>query len=860
MSKLVIVESPAKVKKIKGYLPDGYLVDSSVGHVRDLPSKKSELPEAVKDKPWADYAVDVDGDFDPVYVTIRGKGKVITQLRKQLKEVDELLLATDEDREGESIAWHLVQALKPKVPVRRMVFNEITKKAVLEALENTREMDHHLVEAQETRRILDRLYGYGLSPLLWKKVGGNLSAGRVQSVAVRLAVLRERERMAFVAGSYWDLTGHLDAGGPFEARLTHVDGRRIATGRDFNPDTGRIQEGVDVLQLEEPAARDLASRCQTAPWKVTDVTAKPRSTRPFAPFITSTLQQEANNRLNLSAREAMRLAQRLYENGFITYMRTDSTSLSDEALQGAKAAVLAEFGDRYYAGPRRWDAKKSKGAQEAHEAIRPAGEEFQHPDRCGLSGKEQDLYRLIWQRTLASQMAEEKATLTTVTLAVEEATFVATGKAVDFPGWRAVYPQRRKDATDASLPAVKEGDEPRCSAVDAEGHETQPPARFTEATLVRALEEEGIGRPSTYASIIDTIVTRGYVTHRGKSLVPTFTGFAVTGLLEKHFPHLVDTRFTAHLEDDLDRIASGETTRVPVLASFWRGDGSPPGAPDGRAGLAADVAYQMEAMDPAQARVIDLPIPYTVKTGRFGPYVEVEHEGERVSASLPEDVTPADLDAATVERLILAKTEGPQSLGKEPASGLPVYLLEGRYGPYYQLGQPEDLPDGGKPKRASLPKTTKPDDATLEEALFLLSLPLTLGPHPEGGNVLVGLGRFGPYVAHDRGDGSKPEYRSLPKGQAMDEVTHESALALLAQPKAGRGRGPSVLKELGADPASGKPVRLLDGRYGPYVQIGEGRGRGKNAPPRASLPKGADPEATTLESALALIKARQEQA
>ncbi len=829
MSKLVIVESPTKIKKIQQYLPPGFVVDSCVGHIRDLPSKKSEVPAAIKDEPWADYGVNIDDGFKPVYITIRGKGKVITELKKKLKGADELLLATDEDREGESISWHLVEALDPKVPVKRMVFNEITKKAVLGALENPRDLDNNLVQAQETRRILDRLYGYALSPLLWKKVGGNLSAGRVQSVAVRLVVLRERERRAFVTGSYWDLTAHLDHAGLFDAKLTHVNGKRIATGKDFDKDTGKIAAGKDVLLLEEAEARDLAARAQAADWRVADLNAQQRTSKPFAPFTTSTLQQEANNRLGFSARRTMDVAQRLYQEGHITYMRTDSTHLSEEGLEGAKQAILQQWGEAHFAGPRHY-GKKTKGAQEAHEAIRPSGEAFGHPDHAGLSGDELRLYSLIWKRTVASQMADERYTTTTATLEASEGTFVARGRRVDFPGWRAAYPTRKDD--DGELPPMQVGDSPACKGVDAEGHETKPPARFTEASLVKALEEEGIGRPSTYASILDTIQRRAYVTLKGKALVPTFTAFAVTGLLEKHFPELVDTTFTAKMESTLDAIAAGEADVEPFLTEFFLG-------PEG---LQAQVARRMEDMDPAQARIIDLgDLPYDVKIGRFGPYVEVIKDGERYSASIPEAMTPDELDAATVERLVAQAAEGPRSLGDDPETGKPVYILDGRFGPYYQLGDAEGKE---KPKRASLPQGKQIDDATLDEGLFLLSLPKELGPHPDGGRVVAGLGRYGPYVAHDTG---KMDYRSLPKGQDLQDVTMEQALALLAQPKGGR-RGPTVIKELGKHPKSGKPIQILSGRYGPYVKCDK---------TNATVPKEMDPDSLTLEAAVELIAAKE---
>jgi DNA topoisomerase-1 len=850
MGKLVIVESPTKSKKIQGYLPKGYTVDSCVGHIRDLPTSKSDIPEAIKGKPWADYGVDLDHDFEPYYVTIPGKEKVIRELKAKLKGADELFLATDEDREGESISWHLVEALKPKVPVRRMVFNEITKEAVLAALKSPREVDMNLVQAQETRRILDRLYGYALSPLLWKKVGGGLSAGRVQSVAVRLVVMRERERRAFRAATYWGLTGQLaqppakgEKGGDFEAKLVSIGSRRIATGKDFDKETGKLAAGKDVLVLEETQARQLQAALKKTVWTVTDVAEQQRQSSPEAPFVTSTLQQEGNNRLNLSAKQTMQAAQRLFENGFITYMRTDSTSLSDEAVKGAIAAVKETFGADHLApgGGRNYSGKQQKGAQEAHEAIRPAGSAFKHPDETGLAGVDLNLYRLIWQRTLASQMANERYTTTTVALQALECVFTASGKRVDFAGYRAAYgvvaakELADGDEPEGTLPAMAKGDKPRCNDVQADGHETKPPARFTEATLVKALVEERIGRPSTYASILETIQNRGYVALKGKALVPSFTAFAVVGFLEKHFTHLVDLAFTAEMEEKLDLIASGEEKWVPFLRKFFLG----------KDGLQAQIKERLDTIPPGEGREVDLGpgLPCKVKIGRFGPYLEVERDGERLSASLPEGITPDELDEATVERLLRQKAEGPQAVGEDPESGLRVFVLDGRFGPYYQLGSVEEAKDG-KPKRASLPKGKTPADASLDEALFLLSLPKPLGEHPEGGGVIVGLGRFGPYIARDVGAG-KLEYRSIQPGQ-LTTVTLDDAVALLAQPKRGRGQrgAATALREVGAHPDDGKPVVILDGRFGPYLKHGD---------VNATLPKGVAVDKVTLDEALAIL-------
>jgi DNA topoisomerase-1 len=837
--KLVIVESPTKSKKIQQYLPKGYTVDSCVGHIRDLPQGKENVPAEIKGKPWADYAVDIENDFQPYYVVIPGKQKVISGLKAKLKAADELFLATDEDREGESISWHLVEALKPKVPVRRMVFNEITKDAILKALKSPREVDMDLVQAQETRRILDRLYGYALSPLLWKKVGGGLSAGRVQSPAIRLVVLRERERRAFVPASYWGLTAVLDKSGQFEARLVAVSGKKVATGKDFDKDTGKLAAGRDVLQLAETQAKDLQKRLESKAtvWTVTDVTEQQRQSSPEAPFVTSTLQQEANNRLNLSARQAMQAAQRLFENGFITYMRTDSTSLSEEGIAGAQDAVKAQFGADYlHPTKRTYEGKQQKGAQEAHEAIRPAGRDFVHPDKSGLSGVDLALYRLIWMRTLACQMANERYTSTTVTVTALEATFTASGKRVDFAGYRAAYGATEDE--EGSLPKLATGDKPTCRSVTAEGHETKPPARYTEATLVKALVDERIGRPSTYAAILQTIQDRGYVVPKGKALVPSFTAFAVVGLLEKHFPKLIDLQFTADMEEKLDLIAAGETQWVPFLREFFLGPN----------GLQAQIAERMTSIDPGEGRTVDLGkgFPYAVRIGRFGPYIEVEKDGERLSASIPESITPDELDAETVERLLKQKAEGPKSLGEDPETGLPVYVLDGRFGPYYQLGETEEGKGAPKPKRASLPKGKTPEQGQLDEALFLLSLPKRLGEHPQGGGVLVGLGRFGPYVLWENGEAK--EYRSI-QPDRLRVIALQEALDLLAQPKKGRGgRGQAtVLRELGPHPDDGKPVNILDGRYGPYIKHGE---------VNANVPRGTAPEQVTMDMAVAAIAER----
>ncbi len=839
MTKLLIVESPAKTKTVSKYLPKDFRVASSVGHVRDLPAKKADIPKSIRDKEWADFAIDVDHDFEPYYVVIRGKNKVITALKKQLKDADELYLATDSDREGEAIAWHLTEVLKPKVPVRRMVFHEITKEAVEAAMENTRDLDMNLVDAQETRRILDRLYGYTLSPLLWKKIGGNLSAGRVQSVALRMIVDRERERRAFRKGTYWDLTAKLekDAQG-FDARLVEVDGRSVATSRDFDKDTGKLLEGSDAFILEEEQARKLAGELRTAAWRVAAIEENQRQSSPQPPFITSTLQQEANNRLNLSARQAMRTAQKLYEEGHITYMRTDNPSLSEEGTKAARAAAEAHYGREFLHGSvRTYEHKKGKGAQEAHEAIRPAGTRFKDPDELsGLSGPEKKLYALIWQRAVACQMANERYTSTTIDLKADEARFVATGKRTDFPGYRLAWPTTGKG--DTELPKLAKGDPVDCLDVEAEGHETKPPARFTEATLVREMESAGIGRPSTYADILSRIRDKGYVMVRGKAMTPTLTAFAVIRLLENNFPKLVDTEFTARMEERLDEIAAGERESTPYLHEFFHGDD----------GLKALVDKQMDQISPSEAKEIDLPgLPYPLRIGRYGPYVQAEVNGERVTASIPDDTPPDELTSELVQKLVRREREGPQSLGDHPETGDPVYLLFGRYGPYVQLGETPKEKGAPKPTRTSVPDDMDAENLSFEDAVFLLSLPRELGKHPDdGGRVFAHLGRYGPYVAHAPAGEGSTEFRSLQGTDHLRSVTLEEAVEMIRQPKPGRrARGkPRVIQDFGKHPDDDKPVQLLDGRYGPYVKHGK---------TNANVPKGTDPAKLSREEALELV-------
>ena len=792
MSSLVIVESPTKARTIRNYLPAGYQVEASMGHVRDLPQSASEIPANVKGEDWAKIGVNIEGDFEPLYVIPQDKKKIVKALKDALKNADELLLATDEDREGESISWHLLQVLQPKVPIKRMVFHEITEEAIKAALQDCRAVDEHVVRAQETRRILDRLVGYTLSPLLWKKIAWGLSAGRVQSVAVRLLVTRERQRRAFRKGAYWDLKASLSQEShPFEAKLVTLGGRRIATGSDFDETTGLILSGRQVLLLGEQEARDLQTRLLSATWSVTNLEERASTRKPSPPFTTSTLQQEANRKLRLSARETMRTAQNLYEQGFITYMRTDSTNLSQQAISAARSCVEEMYGSAYLSPEPRQYITKAKGAQEAHEAIRPAGSSFRTPAQTGLKERELRLYDLIWKRTVATQMAEVRQTNVTVQIEAGEAGFRATGKRIDFAGFFRAYVEGSDDPAAAIedqeviLPALKVGDQPTCEALEPISHETQPPARYTEASLVKTLESEGIGRPSTYASIIGTIIDRGYAQMVNNSLVPSFTAFAVTTLLEKHFPDLVDTSFTARMERTLDEISTGEAKWLPYLDHFYRG----------ATGLATQVKQQEDQIDPTEARTVELEgIDAKVRIGRYGAYIEAERGEEHVKATLPQDVTPGDLDPEQVEVLLRQKTEGPDKVGFHPETGEPIYQLLGPYGPYVQLG--DEAEANPKPKRASLPKGMNPQDVTLETAVGLLALPRLLGSHPEtGAKIQTNLGRFGPYVVHDQGKEGK-DYRSLKKEDDVLLITLERALELLAEPKAGRGRNKAAAKPL----------------------------------------------------------------
>jgi DNA topoisomerase-1 len=845
MKKLVVVESPTKARTIAGYLGDGYIVESSIGHVRDLPRNASDVPKSHKGKKWARLGVDVDDDFKTLYIVPPEKKKQIKVLKDLLKEADTLYLATDEDREGESIAWHLVEVLKPKgVEVKRMVFHEITPAAIDSALENPRDVDQRLVDAQEARRILDRLFGYEVSPVLWKKVKPRLSAGRVQSPATRILVERERERMAFVSAGYWDLEGEFargdGEGNPFTATLIALDGTRVATGKDFNA-AGELRT-TDVVLLDEAAARSLADDLREGEFTVDSVERKPWRRKPNPPFRTSTMQQEAGRKLRFSAARTMRTAQRLYEQGYITYMRTDSIALAESAIATARREIADRFGPDYVpAKPRVW-SKKVKNAQEAHEAIRPAGDAWRHPDEVAgrvADGDQARLYELIWQRTLASEMEDATGESVQVRLGADAAgrrtTFAASGKIIGFPGFLAVYPNQSGD-DERPLPALAEGDAIDAMGIEPKGHETKPPARYTEASLVERLEELGIGRPSTYASIISTIQDRGYAWKKGAALVPSFTAFATVTLLEQHFPSLVDYRFTATMEDELDLIANGEEERLEWLRTFYFGNGSP--------GLSQMVDLNLEEIDARAVNSIPLGedadgAMVVARVGRYGPYVQ---RGED-TASIPEDIAPDEL---TVERAVefLEAPSSDRRLGTDPETGLDVFVKSGRFGPYVQLGE-LDPEAKEKPKTASLFAAMTPETITFSEAQQLLSLPRVVGVDPEDGEEITAQnGRYGPYLK--KGTDS----RSLEREEQIFSVTLADAQELFAQPKRRRGARPP-LRDLGPDPATGKPMVVKDGRWGPYVTDGE---------TNASLRVGDTPESIDADRASELLAERRSKA
>jgi DNA topoisomerase I len=851
MSTLVIVESPTKARTISNYLPSGYRVEASMGHVRDLPSSAEEIPPEYKGQPWANLAVNVENNFEPLYVIPKKKKKIVQELKRALAGASELILATDEDREGESISWHLLKLLNPKVPTKRMVFHEITREAIQKALKDCRNIDEDLVRAQETRRILDRLVGYTLSPLLWEKIAWGLSAGRVQSVAVRLLVQRERERRAFKTGSFWDLKALLaKEESKFEAKLITLGSKKIATGNDFDSATGKIAQGRDVVLLNQAAAIALRDRLIDKTWRVSKTEEKPTTRKPSPPFTTSTLQQEANRKLGLSSRDTMSVAQKLYEKGYITYMRTDSVHLSEQAIAAARDCVEQKYGKEYLSPKPRQYSTKSKGAQEAHEAIRPAGNSFRTPQETPLADRELSLYDLIWKRTVASQMAEARLTQVVVNIDVEDAGFRSSGKIIDFPGFFRAYvegsddPEAALENQEVILPPLKVGDRPDCKKLETVGHETQPPARYTDASLVKTLESEGIGRPSTYASIIGTIIDRGYAMLRNKALTPTFTAFAVTSLLEEHFPDLVDNSFTSKMEQTLDEIATGEAKWLPYLQEFYLGE----------SGLDSQVKDRKNQIDPTLARTISLGDlnGVVVKIGKYGPYVETKNGEEAISASIPLDLTPADLSPEQIQTIVKQKLEGPDKFGLHPETGEPIYIKIGKYGPYIQLGEKTD--DNPKPKQASIPKGKKPEDLTMEMVVGLLSLPRLLGVHPEtGGKIKAALGLYGPYVVHEFKDEEekkqKKDYRSLKAGDDIFTVSLERALELLAQPKRARGARSSkqALRELGNHPDDKEPVNIYEGPYGKYIKHGK---------TNAGIPEGETVESMTLEKALELLNSK----
>ncbi|GAA1055526.1 DNA topoisomerase 1 [Agromyces luteolus] len=894
--KLVIVESPTKMKSIAQYLGDGYEVLSSVGHIRDLVEPKN-LPPELKKGSLGKFSVDVENGFEPYYVVSDAKKKTVAELKRALKGADELLLATDEDREGEAIAWHLLQELKPKVPVRRMVFHEITKDAILKAKDQTRELDTALVDAQETRRILDRLYGYEVSPVLWRKVGPGLSAGRVQSAATRLVVDRERERLAFVAASYWDLIGRFTKeSSSFEARLVRVGGERIATGRDFD-DSGRLTGKAVVLDEATAQSLTAALRDDTVARRVSRVESKPYSRRPAAPFTTSTLQQESARKLRLSARDTMRVAQSLYENGYITYMRTDSVSLSQQAIQAARTQAVKLYGaDSVPEKPRAY-AGKSKNAQEAHEAIRPSGEVFRTPAELQsvLRGSEFKLYDLIWKRTVASQMADAKGQTATVTIEVGPtatdaaepetpttavagtiAEFTASGTVITFRGFLAAYEEsrdeeRNADETpgEAKLPQLAEGEAVGLSELEAKGHETSPPPRYTEASLVKRLEELGIGRPSTFASIISTILDRGYVTQRGQALVPSWVAFSVVRLLEEHFGDLVEYDFTAEMEDDLDRIASGEADRVDWLNEFYFGS-------DRHTGL-RQVVDNLGDIDAREINSIVIGPGVTLRIGRYGPYLETVDPEAAADApprrvNLPEGLAPDELTAEKARELIEAPVQTDRVLGVNPDNGKQVVVKDGRFGPYVTELEPEpeaaeasvDPATGEvveaqpakaakrgakkaaapKPRTASLFKSMQIEEVDLATALQLLDLPRVVGLDPESGDEITAQnGRYGPYLKKGT------DTRTLPSEDAIFDIDLAGAQELFAQPKYGARRASSALKEFAEDPVSGKPIKVKDGRFGPYVTDGT---------TNATIPRAESVEDITFERAVELLQIKRD--
>lgn len=856
--KLVIVESPAKARTIGGYLGSGYVVESSIGHIRDLPNNAADTPAKIKDKPWGRLAIDVENGFEPYYVVPRDKKSHISKLKQLLKEADELYLATDEDREGEAIAWHLLDELKPKgIPVHRMVFHEITKAAIQEAAANPRELDMDLVEAQETRRLLDRLYGYEVSPVLWRKVMSGLSAGRVQSVATRLVVDREKERMAFRAASYWDLEGTFDAGSKhdqrmFPAKLHTIDGTRVASGSNFGQD-GQLKAKADVVHLDKRRAEDLVAALADTSYDVRSVEAKPYRRSPYAPFRTTTLQQEASRKLGMSASVTMSVAQRLYENGFITYMRTDSTTLSGSAIGAARAQVQELYGAEYLPDAPRTYASKVKNAQEAHEAIRPAGDSFRTPAQTGLTGDQFRLYELIWMRTVASQMKDAVGQSVTIRLGGAAATgedvvFSASGRVITFHGFLKAYVEgtddnAAKDDQETRLPNLQEGDAVAAASLSANGHETKPPARYTEATLIKELEDREIGRPSTYASIIGTILNRGYVYKKGTALVPAWIAFSVVRLLTEHFTRLIDYDFTAGMETVLDDIARGDKSRVAELTEFYYGS-------DRLAGLQRLVTElgDIDAKELATFPVLDADGAASgidLRVGKYGPYLEGPDDGSgtRVRANVPDDLPPDELTVDKAKELLANPAGEEIELGVHPETGLQVVAKNGRFGPYVTEVLPEDAPKSAKARTGSLFKSMSLDTVTLDDAVKLISLPRVVGVGEDGEEITAQNGRYGPYLK--KGTDS----RSLTSEDQIFGITLDEALKIYSQPKQrGRAAAAPPLKELGNDPVSGQPVVVKAGRFGEYVTDGEYN---------ATLRKDDSVESITIERAAELLAERR---
>jgi len=838
---LVIVESPAKARTIGKFLGKDYVVEASIGHIRDLPTGRKDMPEDLRKEEWARLGVNVTDGFQPYYVVPDDKKKQVAKLKKLLKDSDRLYLATDEDREGEAISWHLFETLKPKVPVHRLVFHEITKTAIQQALENPRDIDEALVRAQETRRILDRLYGFEMSEFLWKKSLGR-SAGRVQSVAVRLIVDRERDRIAFVSATWWDVLGHFLTGKnePLSAELVSVDGKRVPSGKDFDSSTGSIKPG-DYMLMGEAECLALAEKLRNSSFQVTNVEVKPYTRQPAAPFTTSTLQQEANRKLGFSARRTMNAAQGLYENGYITYMRTDSTTLAAEAVDAARSLVRTEYGPDYLPESPRTYTSKVKNAQEAHEAIRPAGTPFKLPRelRSLLRDDQFRLFELIWKRTVASQMSNALGNSIIITIEGGGAKFSVSGKTIDFPGFLRAYvegsddPESELSDQERILPDVKPGQPLTVRELDSKSHTTQPPARFSEAALTRELEKRGIGRPSTYASIIETVQARDYVSKKGNALVPSWTAFSVTRLMEEHFPSLVDYEFTAQMEDSMDAISRQEAGNVEYLQKFYFGNGAP--------GLKPQLETKIASVDAREICTFPLgkgpdDLPVNVRVGKYGPYVE---HGER-KATIPSELSPDEMNLELAMTLLDQAQAGEEPLGKCPETGRDVFLKVGRFGPYVQLAGGDDEE---KPKNSSLLKGMVPEDVTIEVALRLLSLPRDLGPFPDNGETIQAFnGKFGPYVK------CGTETRSLPSDLSVLDITAEQATELLRQPKArGRGAKKEPLKIFANSPVTEQPVQLLDGSYGPYVTDGT---------TNASLPRDASPESLTFEQALVLLADR----